>query len=166
MQRLLCLLASLSSLSLAQSLRGPTEVAAFVDAASREIRLYAPVLRSRPLAEALHRAIRERGVRVMIYTPYLRDPGSYFLGLSLAGAELYSVADVGTTGVLWMDGRYLIAGPLVGGLGDPLETAPTQVFQSPETLGRYRVWFDQLRPTAQAFLPSRDLLRVFPQLGR
>jgi len=137
-----------------------------VDVASREVRLYAPVLRSRPLAEALHRAMRERGVRVVIYTPYLRDPGSYFLGLSLAGASLFGINDVGSSGLLWMDGRYLIAGPLVGGLGDPLETAPTQVFQSPEVLQRYRVWFDQLRPTAQAFLPSRDLLRVFPQVGR
>lgn len=149
-----------------QTLRSPAEVVAFLDAASSEVWLYAPVLRSRPLAEALHRAVRERGVRVVIFTPYLGDPGSYFLGLALAGIGLYSAREVGSAGLLWVDGRYGVSGPLVGGLVEPLGAAPTQVTQSPEALWRYRVWFEQLRPSAQAFVPSRDLLRVFPQFRR
>lgn len=132
-----------------------------MDSASSEVWLYALALRSRPVAEALHRAVRERGVRVMLFTPYPRDPGSYFVGLALAGAALYQVADVGGTGVMLVDGRYLIAGPLAGTAGGPLEQAPTIMQQSPEVLQNYGAWFERLRSSAYSFVPHRDLLRFF-----
>ena len=141
-----------------QPLNSLAEVTPFVEGASREIVLYAPVLRSRVLAEALHRAIRERGVRVVLLTPYERDPGSYFLGLSLSGASLYRCADRGRVGVLLVDGRYLIIGPLVG-LSEPIETTPTHLEQDPQTIEHYRRWLEQLRQSAKPFIPERDLRR-------
>jgi hypothetical protein len=141
-----------------QPLSNLPEVVPFVEGASREIVLYTPALRSRVLAESLHRAIRERGVRVVLLTPYERDPGSYFVGLSLAGASLYRCADRGRGGVLLVDGRYLITGPLVG-LAEPIERVPTQLEQTPQTVGHYRTWLEQLRQSAQPFIPERDLRR-------
>ena len=105
------------------------------------------------------------GVRVRLLTPYPRDPGSYFLGLSLAGAALFVVGDVRGPAVLWVDGRTLVVGSLVGGIGEPSENGPTRLERDPATLGQYGQWFDELRASARVFVPSRDLLGLF-QRGR
>lgn len=122
----------------AQTLGTPVEVVQTLDTASQEVMLAAPLLRSEEVADALRKALIERGVPVYILAPVggIEDPASYFMSLALTGASV-SVAPVDEAFIV-VDRTVLVQGPLLSGettlpgqtpaqtyyLNDPNQAAP------------------------------------------
>jgi hypothetical protein len=92
------------------------EVAQLIAAATKEVMLTAPALRSRVVAEALREAIVVRGVEVyLLVSPAgVEERASYAMSLSLAGAHV-GVGSVDTA-YLVVDRQLTVTGPLVGEL--------------------------------------------------
>jgi hypothetical protein len=113
-----------------------------VDAAASEVLLYAPVLRDREQARALHRAVVERGVRVRILSEpeSAREPASYLPSLRLAGALVYLArVPQGERGLLVVDGRVAASGV---GLGRArLSYEPASRFEASPDIPALRAWF-------------------------
>ena len=99
----------------AQVLNTPDEVVQTLGAASQELMLAAPLLRSKEVADAVRVALVERGVPVYILAPVegVEDPASYLMSLALAGAAV-SLAPVDDAFVI-VDRTILLLGPLLSG---------------------------------------------------
>ena len=93
----------------------PEHVAQVIDVAREEVLIVTEYLESDVVADALRRAIVERGVSVLIVTSpeTVRDNVSYIDTLALAGAHV-GLANVGGS-MLIADGTHGIQGDAVGG---------------------------------------------------
>lgn len=104
------------------------DVVAYVDAAQSEILLSAYMLRVQGVAEALRRAIVERGVQAYILTTNagLSEGASYGKSLALAGAHVRS--GYANAELLIVDRYYVVNGPLIGVQSMPEGMDPTFAF--------------------------------------
>ena len=99
----------------AQVLSTSADVVQTLGAASQEVMLAAPLLRSKEVADALRIALVERGVPVFILAPAegVEDPASYLMSLALTGASV-GVAPVDEAFII-IDRTVLVQGPLLSG---------------------------------------------------
>lgn len=114
-----------------QPLPTPTAVAKLIDAAQNEILLQATTLQQHDIADALRRAVVQRGVAVFVLVSPrgANEPASYTQGLALAGAHV-RVATV-TTNVMIIDRTYVAHGLLLARAPRPGENAsPTRYTQT------------------------------------
>lgn len=111
-----------------QVLGTSTDVVAYVDAAQSEILLSAYMLRVHGIAEALRRAVVERGVQAFILTTPagLNEGASYGKSLALTGANVRS--GHANAELLIVDRYYVVNGPLIGVQGMPEGMDPTFAF--------------------------------------
>lgn len=109
-------------------LASPNDVVSYVDAAQSEILLSAYMLRVQGIAEALRRAVIERGVHVYILTTPagLTESASYAKSLALAGA--YVRSGYANAELLVVDRYYVVNGPLIGVQSMPEGMDPTFAF--------------------------------------
>lgn len=105
-----------------------SDVVAYVDAAQSEILLSAYMLRVQSIAEALRRAVVERGVQAYILTTNagLNEGASYAKSLALAGAHVRS--GYANAELLVVDRYYVVNGPLIGVQSMPEGMDPTFAF--------------------------------------
>ena len=113
-----------SSLAQVAAPATPDAVAQFIHSAQLEVILAAPVLRVPEVADALRRAVVERGVSVKILTgdSSLGDGASFWWGLQRAGADLRLVREVRGY-ELFIDGSTRLSGDLIGRVLSPNEGA-------------------------------------------
>lgn len=111
-----------------RALGASQDVIAYVDAAQSEILLSAYVLRVQGIAEALRRAVVERGVQAYILTTTagLNEGASYAKSLALAGAHVRS--GYANAELLIVDRYYVVNGPLIGVQSMPQGMDPTFAF--------------------------------------
>lgn len=100
----------------------PDAVAQFIHSAQREVILAAPVLRVPEVADALRRAVVERGVSVKILTgdSSSKDGASFWWGLQRAGADLRLVREVRGY-EMFIDSSTRLSGDLIGRVLSPNE---------------------------------------------
>jgi hypothetical protein len=129
---LLTALLALASPSLAQGLETPAQVAALVDSAQREVILVAPVLRVKPIADALRRAVVERDVSVKLLTgrESVNDGASFWWGLERAGAQLRTVGEVQGFELI-VDRVVRVTGDAIGRVLSPTERADLEIERGP-----------------------------------
>lgn len=125
MIRRLCVLLLIvfgSSLAQVTAPATPEALAQFIHSAQVEVILAAPVLRVPEVADALRRAVVERGVSVKILTgsSSLNDGASFWWGLQRAGADLRLVREVRGYEV-FIDGSTRLSGDLIGRVLSPNE---------------------------------------------
>jgi hypothetical protein len=103
------------------------EVAAYVDMAASEVLVSSFMVRLLPVAEALRRAMVQRGVQVyLLTTPEgLDENASYAKSLALAGAQVRSGYASGE--LMIVDRLVVVSGSLVGKPPGPLGDEPTLV---------------------------------------
>lgn len=137
----LLLIVALSALGAGDAAPSEPIPAQLVDAAATEVLLYAPVMRDREQARALHRAVIERGVRVLILSEpeAASEKASYLPGLKLAGASVYLArVPQGERGLLIVDGRIAVSGIGLGRARLPFET-PLR-FEESRNIPALRAW--------------------------
>lgn len=128
----------------------PVEMASYIGAAQREVLVAAPVLRVRVIAEALRVAVIERGVTVKLLTGVrsANDAGSYWWGLSAAGATLRGVGVVSGFEVV-IDRRLRLTGDAIGRALEPGEPLRVQLERGVGVESRARAWerlWEQAKP--------------------
>lgn len=147
MRLALLALTLLSSLVHAQRLETSAQVAALVDSAQREVILVAPVLRVKAVADALRRAVVERGVSVKLLTgsSSVNDGASYWWGLVRAGAKLRTVREVAGFELI-VDRASRVTGDAIGRVLSPAELADLTLERGPGVAGSaaraLRAWAD------------------------
>lgn len=125
-------------------------MASYIGAAQREVLVAAPVLRVRVIAEALRVAVIERGVTVKLLTGVrsANDAGSYWWGLSAAGATLRGVGVVSGFEVV-IDRRLRLTGDAIGRALEPGEPLRVQLERGVGVESRARAWerlWEQAKP--------------------
>jgi hypothetical protein len=110
----------------AQRVNTVSDVAGLIDSAQREVIVVAPVLRVKVIANALRKAVVERGLSLKILTgsSSVRDGASYWWGLQQAGADLRTVSSVTGYEVI-VDRQVRVSGDLIGRILSPTELANT-----------------------------------------
>lgn len=110
----------------ASEVRTVWDVARLVDSAQREVIVVAPVLRVKLIADALRKAVVERGLSLKVLTgaSSVRDGASYWWGLQQAGAQVRTVSSVTGYEVI-VDRRVRVSGDLIGRMLSPTELANT-----------------------------------------
>ncbi len=103
-----------------------SDVAALIDSAQREVIVVAPVLRVKAIANALRKAVVERGLSLKILTgsASVRDGASYWWGLQQAGAQVRTVSSVTGYEVI-VDRQVRVTGDLIGRILSPTELGNT-----------------------------------------
>ena len=119
----------------------PSEMAGYIGTAQREVLLAAPVLRVRMVAEALRVAMNERGVTVKLLTGVrsANDAGSYWWGLSAAGATLRGVGVVSGFEVV-IDRRLRLTGDAIGRALEPDERVTVRLERGSGVETHARAW--------------------------
>jgi phosphatidylserine/phosphatidylglycerophosphate/cardiolipin synthase-like enzyme len=134
-------------------LASSSDVVPYIDAASQEILVSAYMLRSQVIAEALRRAIVERGVKVYILTTDngLHEGASYAKSLALAGAFVRS--GYANAEILVSDRYYTISGPLIGMSVVLPQVDPTFLVMGSEYANSLVAIYIELYSQAAAFDP-------------
>lgn len=164
------LLAVLLGLAQGQTLlvRDTPSLADLLDSAQAQIVLQTPAVRDAALAEALGRAIRERGVRVWILAEAARvrrggvlvsDSYVPWLWLHGLGGKYPNVAvrlsAAALEPVLIIDGRDVVAGNLLWQRPDPLSAKPTTLQRDRTLAARLTERFRRLWARAESFTLER-----------
>lgn len=142
----------------ARILATPNDVAAYIDAAQSELLISAYMLRVQAIAEAVRRAVVERGVQTYILTTEagLHESASYAKSLALAGAFVrsgYANADL-----VIVDRYYVVQGPLVGVQSMPEGMEPTFAMSGGEYASTFVTLFIDLFNAANPYDP-REVAR-------
>jgi phosphatidylserine/phosphatidylglycerophosphate/cardiolipin synthase-like enzyme len=108
------------------------EIVQVIDAATQELLLSTDTLRNQDLANAVNRALLERGVEVYVLVPetLVTDLSSYFGTLERSGANIHTQE---TTGAFFVvDRSYVIQGPMLSELETANQDSPTVLIASPD----------------------------------
>jgi hypothetical protein len=123
------------SLSIAQDvvtkpLERSEEIVAVIDAATQELLLSTDTFRNQDLANAVNRALLERGVGVYMIVPeaLVTDLSSYFGTLELSGANIHTQETTGA--FLIVDRTYTVQGSMLSELETANQTNPTVLISS------------------------------------
>ena len=130
------------------------DVLPFIDAGTQEILVSAYMLRVQGIAEALRRAMVERGAAVYILTTPegLNENASYAKSLALAGANVRS--GYANAELLIVDRTYVINGPLIGVQAMPEGMDPTFVMTGQEYANNLVTIFIEFFNTSEVFDPT------------
>ena len=130
------------------------DVLPYIDAGTQEVLVSAYMLRVQDVAEALRRAMVERGVAVYILTTTdgLNENASYAKSLALAGANVRS--GYANAELLIVDRYYVINGPLIGVHSMPEGMDPTFVMTGQEYANNLVTIYIEMFSTAQVFDPT------------
>lgn len=147
------LLFALSPPSQAQMIRGPEGeklIIQNIGKANRTVHVFGPWLKNQAVADALRIAIVKRGVRVKLLTSNSTafEPGSYFLGLKLAGASMSiaTIANVRTAApFLILDERVLIRSTALNSAS--AESITTTYIKDPASVKSYLNWTNKVTKT-------------------
>lgn len=126
-----------------QTLSTPQQVGATLLAATSEVMLVTPALRSKDVAESLRKAATERGVRVFLLADvrFLNDGGSFLGGLSMTpGIQVRLLRGLNNSRAT-IDRQVTLSGPLLADIISPLQQTPTQTSQEPREVRTASVWF-------------------------
>lgn len=152
-----------------QGQQGLSAVQRAISGATTRVFVFAPWLKSQPVADSLRTAMVQRGIKVTILTSSstLVEPGSYFLGLKLAGADLRTtvINNLETSGpFVLVDDRILLTTTSV--LSSDPYTATTRQITDIRTINSYRDWAARttkistsIHPTTAAYLLAYPRLK-------
>jgi hypothetical protein len=106
------------------------EIIAVIDAATQELLLSTDTFRNQDLANAVNRALVERGVEVYVLVPEIlvTDLSSYFGTLELNGASIHTQETTGA--FLIVDRTHVLQGPMLSELETANHTNPTVLISS------------------------------------
>jgi phosphatidylserine/phosphatidylglycerophosphate/cardiolipin synthase-like enzyme len=118
------------------------EIVAVIDAATQELLLSTDTFRSQELANAVNRALLERGVKVYVLVPraLVTDLSSYFGTLERNGASIHTQETTGA--FLIVDRTYTLQGPMLSELETTNHTNPTvsiDILRNHEMTDRIRI---------------------------
>jgi phosphatidylserine/phosphatidylglycerophosphate/cardiolipin synthase-like enzyme len=108
------------------------EIVRVIDAATQELLLSTDTFRNQDLANAVNRALLERGVDVYVLAPeaLVTDLSSYFGTLERSGASVHTQETTGA--FLIVDRKYVIQGPILSELETASQSNPTVLIASPD----------------------------------
>jgi hypothetical protein len=103
-----------------------------ISASTQELLLVTDVFRNEAVSDAVKDALLKRGVKVYVLAPQdlVTDLSSYFGTLSEAGAVIHTQEATGA--FLVIDRKYVVQGPMLGGLPKGQPSTPTMLVASPE----------------------------------
>jgi phosphatidylserine/phosphatidylglycerophosphate/cardiolipin synthase-like enzyme len=106
------------------------EIVIVIDAATQELLLSTDTFRNQDLANAVNRALLERGVKVYVIVPeaLVTDLSSYFGTLELNDASIHTQETTGA--FLIVDRTYVVQGPMLSALENANQTNPTVLISS------------------------------------
>ncbi len=136
-----------------RTLSTPQEVGATLLAATSEVTLVTPALRSKDVAENLRKAAVERGVRVFLLADvrFLNDGGSFLGGLSLTpGIQVRLLRGLNDSRAT-IDRQVTLSGPLLADVISPLQQTPTQASQEPREVRTAGAWFSKAWAQARPY---------------
>jgi hypothetical protein len=137
---------ALAPLGLAQGLTA-AQVVQWIQGCDTRLYLHTPGMRSREVAEALHRQLTKNGVPLLVASPkegLFSTDGIGLMGLGWAGARLFRVITPERRGVLLCEGRFGLVGSLVDRPQSPLPAPPTRLLQEPGEVRKLTLWFRRL----------------------
>jgi len=136
-----------------QLLERSEDIVPYIDIAASEILVSATMLRVQSVAEALRRAMVQRGVAVYIITTEmgLNEGASYAKSLALAGAQVRSA--YANLELLIVDRTYVVAGPLIGVSLTPMGSEPTVAIAGSDYANQVTLAFVELFNTATPYNP-------------
>jgi hypothetical protein len=137
----------------ARTLTTSQEVGATLLAATSEVMIVTPALRSKDVAEGLRKAAVERGVRVFLLADvrFLNDGGSYLNGLSLTpGIQVRLLRGVGASRAT-VDRQLTLSGPLLSDIASPLQQELTATTQEPFKVRSAAAWFSKAWAQARPY---------------
>lgn len=136
-----------------RTLSTPQQVGATLLAATSEVTLVTPALRSKDVAESLRKAAVERGVRVFLLADarFLSDGGSFLGSLSMTpGIQVRLLRGLNDSRAT-IDRQLILSGPLLADIVSPLQQTPTQVSQEPRAVRTASVWFNEAWAQARPY---------------
>lgn len=135
----------------------PNDIARVIDATRQEILLSAPIVRHEAVADALRRAIVNRGVQVFIMvSPFgANAPDSYVHALSLIGANVRVGPD--TDPFLIADRATILSGPLLVDVVSVVGEDGSFMIHEPTTVRMLTARF------VEAYAAARDFEYVLPE---
>jgi hypothetical protein len=103
-----------------------------ISASTQELLLVTDVFRNEAVSDAVKDALLKRGVNVYVLAPQdlVTDLSSYFGTLAEAGAVIRTQEATGA--FLVIDRKYVVQGPMLGGLPEAQLGTPTMLVASPE----------------------------------
>ncbi len=138
----------------ARLLESPKMVGGVMYAATQEILLVVPSLRSKEVADSLRRAATERGTVVYILADasLIEERASYLPGLSLLKGNVQVRLLRGLrTGQAVVDRKLLLSGPLLVDIPNPLEPGRTEASTSLTDINRSINWFGRAWKQARPY---------------
>jgi hypothetical protein len=107
------------------------EIVQVIDVATQELLLNTDTFRNQDLANAVNRALLERGIEVYVLVPetLVTDLSSYFGTLERSGAAIHTQETTGA--FLVVDRTYVIQGPMLSELETANQDSPTVLIASP-----------------------------------
>lgn len=136
----------ISPLVLAQGLSA-AQVVQWIQGCDTRLYLYTPGMRSREVAEALHRQLSKNGVSLLVASSkegLFNPSGVGLMGLGWAGARLFRVNTTERQGILLCEGRFGLVGRLVDRPTSPLPSPPTRLLQEPREIEKLTLWFGRV----------------------
>ncbi|WP_102127579.1 hypothetical protein [Deinococcus planocerae] len=136
-----------------QTLASAQAVGASLYAATGEVLLVTPTLRSREVAEGLRRAATERGVNVYLLADarFVGEGASYLGGLSLIPRIQVRLVRGLRGARATIDRRVLLSGPLLADVVSPLRGEPTVAVREPRAVAQASAWFTRTWNTAAPY---------------
>jgi phosphatidylserine/phosphatidylglycerophosphate/cardiolipin synthase-like enzyme len=126
----LCFSLAIAQDVITKPIESSEEIVAVIDAATQELLLSTDTLRNQELANAVNRALLERGVEVYVLVPkaLVTDLSSYFGTLERNGASIHTQETTGA--FLIVDRTYTLQGPMLSELETANYTNPTVLISS------------------------------------
>lgn len=136
-----------------QMIERSDDIIPYLDIAASEILISSTMLRVQTVADAIRRAMVQRGVPVYILTTEmgLNEGASYAKSLALAGAQVRS--GFSNLELIIIDRTYVVAGPLIGISLAPIATEPTVIIAGADYANQLTVAFIELFSGAAPFDP-------------
>lgn len=146
-------------------LRTPTAVATQLGAATEQLLVMVPTVRSAEIADALRKAAAERGVKVylIVSAQYVEEPGAFVVALSFLDNVYVRLAlvdrafIVGDRGVV----AFLLEGDMLAQSSQAFDAAETYAVRDSGTLARRSRLFEDVWLAAPAYRPVIEQLPFF-----
>jgi phosphatidylserine/phosphatidylglycerophosphate/cardiolipin synthase-like enzyme len=126
----LCFSLSIAQDVITKPIESSEEIVSVIDAATQELLLSTDTFRNQDLANAVNKALLERGVEVYVLVPkaLVTDLSSYFGTLERNGASIHTQETTGA--FLIVDRAYTLQGPMLSELETANYANPTVLISS------------------------------------
>ncbi len=127
------------------------EIVQVIDAATQELLLSTDTFRNQDMANAVNRALLERGVKVYVLVPetLVTDLSSYFGTLERSGASIHTQETTGA--FLVVDRTYVIQGQMLSELETVNQSTPTVLIASIDYANHLTTLFTEAFEGGQAW---------------